>query len=394
MIPTAQRMEGLTAHIFASIESRIARMERSGVKIIRLDIGSPDLPPVTEIIEELKYSVEAPDRHGYQTHRGPDRLRAGWAEMYRRVHGVELDPQEEILPLIGSKEGIFHLPLAFVNPGDIVLIPDPGYITYTRGAILAGGIPYYLPLLPEHDYLPDLQAIPAEILDRAKLLWLNYPNNPTAGTAPLEFFERAVTFAREHNLLLCHDAAYSQVTYEGYKAPSLLQISGAKEVAVEFNTLSKSHNMAGWRVAAALGSAPVLKALYTLKTNLDSSHFLPIMDAAVQAMTGDQAWLAERNAVYQERRDIVIACLQALGLRARVPQASLYIWCPVPHAASSAEFSSFLLEQAQVSLTPGILFGPHGEGYVRIALTAPTTQVCEAMDRIKAVKSRYDWNGR
>ncbi len=392
MIPTAQRMQGLTEHIFASIESRIARLEQSGAQVIRLDIGSPDLPPAPEIIEALNRSAGAPDRHGYQTHRGPERLRSAWAHMYRRVHGVELDPENEILPLIGSKEGIFHLPMAFINPGDIVLIPDPGYITYTRGAILSGGIPYYLPLLPENDYLPDLEAIPADILGRAKLIWLNYPNNPTASTSPLEFFERAAAFAREHSLLLCHDAAYSQVTFDGYRAPSLLQVSGAKEVGVEFNTLSKSHNMAGWRVAAALGNAQVLRALYTLKTNLDSSYFLPVMDAAVQAMTGDQSWLAERNAVYQERRDLVVACMHSLGLPALIPQASLYVWCPVPKGTSSSEFASFLLEEAQVSVTPGSLFGPHGEGFLRIALTVATDQIYKAMDRIKAARNRYDWN--
>ncbi|MGE5224671.1 MAG: aminotransferase class I/II-fold pyridoxal phosphate-dependent enzyme [Omnitrophica WOR_2 bacterium] len=394
MIQTAQRMEGLSAHIFASIESQIVKMEQSGARVIRLDIGSPDLPPAPAIIDALQRSAEAPDRHGYQTHRGPERLRSAWAEMYQRVHGVELDPHSEVLPLIGSKEGIFHLPVAFINPGDIALIPDPGYITYTRGAILSGGIPYYLPLLEQNGYLPDLEAIPAAILKRAKLLWLNYPNNPTAGIAPLEFFERAVSFAREHHLLLCHDAAYSQVTFDGYRAPSLLQVSGAKEIAVEFNTLSKSHNMAGWRVAAALGNADALRALYTLKTNLDSSSFLPVMDAAVQAMTGDQAWTVERNAVYQERRDILIAGLQGLGLLARIPRASLYIWCPVPPGSSSVEFASFVLEQARVSLTPGVLFGPHGEGYVRIALTAPTAQVCEAVERVKAVLSNYHWGER
>jgi len=303
------------------------------------------------------------------------------------VHGVVVDPDHEVLPLLGSKDGIFHLPLPFVEPGSVVLVPDPGYITYTRGASLAGGEPYALPLRPERGYLPDLNAVPAEILHRARLLWLNYPNNPTSATATLDFFSESVSFARQHNLLLCHDAAYSQVNFDGFRSPSLLEVPGAKDVSVEFNTLSKSHNMAGWRVAAIIGKAEVIKALYTLMTNVESGYFRPVMDAAVAAMTGDQAWLQARNETYRQRRDIVMRTLQRLGLRADTPRASLYVWFAIPPGYTSAGFSAKALEKAQVSFTPGSVFGPGGEGYIRLSVTSPTERVEEAMQRLEKMFS-------
>jgi LL-diaminopimelate aminotransferase len=290
-----------------------------------------------------------------------------------------------VLPLLGSKEGIFHLPLAVIDPGDVVLVPNPGYGTYTQGARFAGGEPYDLPLLPERDFLPDLDSIPENILKRARLLWLNYPGNPTAATAPLEFFAEVVAFARQHDLLVCHDAAYSQVSFDGFHPPSLLQAPGAKEVAVEFNTLSKSHNMAGWRVGAAVGQPEVLRSLYNLKTNADSGHFLPVLAAATAAMTGDQTWLQERNLVYQERRDRVMQALRELGWQAATPRASLYVWFHVPQGWDSAGFATAALERSHISLTPGTVFGKHGEGYIRLSLTASTERVSEAMDRLVKV---------
>ena len=275
--------------------------------------------------------------------------------------------------------------MLFRSPGDLVLIPDPGYITYTSGTLLAGGTSYSLPILRERGYLPDLAAIPPKVLSQARLLWLNYPNNPTAATAPLEFFAAAVEFARQHGLLVCHDAAYSQVTFEGYRAPSILEVPGAKQVAVEFNSLSKSHNMAGWRVGAAVGNVQALKALYAYKTNADSGHFLPIQQAAIAAMTGDQGWLAVRNEVYRQRRDCVLSTLRAMGLDATIPKASLYVWSPVPVGFTSAQFVSHLLETTGISLTPGTVFGQGGEGFVRIALSSPTEQINAAMQRIRAI---------
>jgi LL-diaminopimelate aminotransferase len=378
----AQRIERLPVNFFTSLGAKITGIQAAGGDVIRLDVGSPDLPPAPQIIEALAKSASAPDRHGYQPHKGSLALRTAWAEMYRRVYAVELDPETEIVPLLGSKEGVFHMMLAWVNPGDIVLIPDPGYITYTSGTTFAGGEPYYLPLRPERDFLPDLKSIPEDIASRAKVLWLNYPNNPTAAVALSGFFEEVTAFAHEYQLLVCHDAAYTQVTFDGYRAPSILSIRGAKEVAVEFNTLSKSHNMAGWRVGAAVGNSRALSALYSLKTNADSSHFLPILEAATLAMTGDQAWLIERNEAYRQRRDVALGALQEIGLHAAKPCASLYVWAPVPSGWSSLDFAAALLDEAHVSLTPGTVFGAGGEGYVRIALTAPTHRVAEAMDRI------------
>ena len=386
MISPSQRMAALSPHFFDALNGRIAALQASGADVIRLDVGSPDMPPAPFIVEALARSAAGPDNHGYQSHQGPPALRQAWAEMYRRVHGVALDPQRQIVPLLGSKEGIFHLMMATVNPGDIVLIPDPGYITYTQGTLFAGGQPYCLPLLAENGYLPDLESIPADVLARARVLWLNYPNNPTAAVAPLEFFAQAVDFAFRHNVLLCHDAAYTQISLEGDPLPSLLEVPGAGEVAVEVNTLSKSHNMAGWRVGAAVGSPAALEMLHKLKINVDSSHFLPILDAAVQAMTGDQSWLAMRNEIYSQRRDRVIAGLRAAGLEPEVPRASLYVWCPIPPGWTSAGFAKAMLEEAHVSLTPGTTFGAHGEGYVRISITTPDERIDEAMQRLSAVK--------
>jgi LL-diaminopimelate aminotransferase len=383
MKPLAQRMQRSSTQYFAQLGAKIARLQAEGKQIIRLDIGSPDLPPAPHIVAALAQGAAAPNRHGYQTHSGPAALRQAWADLYSRSHGVSLDPQSEIVPLLGSKEGIFHLSQAFLETGDVSLIPDPGYVTYAAGAVFAGAEPHFMPLRPQNGWLPDLEAIPADVLRRAKLLWLNYPNNPTAAIAPKEFLAQAVDFAHKHDLLLCHDAAYSQVGFEGYRPPSVIEIPGAKEVAIEFNSLSKSYNMAGWRVGAAVGNAAALKALYTLKTNLDSGHFLPIHEAAVAAMTGDQEWIWERNEIYRQRRDLIVESLRGAGLNPATPQASLYVWSPIPKGISSIEFTTRLLEESGVSLTPGSIFGANGEGYVRIAVSSPTEEIAEAMRRIQ-----------
>jgi LL-diaminopimelate aminotransferase len=392
MIP-AQRMQLLTTTFFAAVEPKIEALQAAGKDVIRLDEGSPDLPPAAPIIQALARSASAANSHSYQAHRGPEILRSAWAEMYRRVYGVSLDANNEIVPLLGSKEGIFHLSAALLNPGDVSLIPDPGYMTYTRGAFFSGAEPYFMPLLPENQYLPDLQAIPASVLRRAKLLWLNYPNNPTAAVAPREFFASAVAFARRHGLLLCHDAPYTQITFDNYHAASLLEIEGAKDVAVEFNSLSKSHNMAGWRVGALVGNPQTLKTFFRLKTNIDSSHFLPILAAAAEAMTGDQAWLVERNQIYRQRRDIVVEGVNAVGLPALRPQASIYVWCPVPPGRSCLDFVNLVLDKAAVSLTPGTIFGDNGEGYVRISLTDSTERLAEAMQRMAKLFPLHSWGG-
>ncbi len=373
---------------FAALSVKIARIQAEGKQVLRLDIGSPDMPPAPHILEAMNRAVLSPDVHGYGNHKGPAALRQAWAGMYSRVHGVELNPETEVMPLMGSKEGIFHLSQAFLDPGDVALIPDPGYVTYEAGANFAGAEVYLMPLHPERDFLPDFSAIPADVLRRAKLLWLNYPNNPTAAIAPKSFFVEAVAFARQHNLLLCHDAAYSQVGYEGYQPPSVLEISGAKEVAVEFNSLSKSHNMAGWRVGALAGNAEAVRALFTLKTNVDSGHFPAIHQAAIAAMTGDQEWLWERNEIYRQRRDILLDGLRQAGLNPATPQASLYVWCPVPAGKTSAAFTDELLKNAHVSFTPGSVFGQNGEGYMRIAVSSPTEEIEAAVQRMLSYMMR------
>ena len=357
-------------------------MRARGVDIINLDVGSPDLPPAAHILDALVETARQPGVHGYQSHRGIEELRRAWATYYKREHDVELDPERQLLPLVGSKEGIFHLSAALVDEGDVVLIPDPGYVTYTHGALFAGGTPAYLPLRPESGWLPDLDEIPEERLRRAKILWLNYPNNPTAATASMAFFGKAVSLARAHDFVVCHDAAYTRITYDNYRAPSILEVPGAAEVAVEFNTLSKTYNMAGWRVGVAAGNAEVLSTLYSLKTRLDSGHFLPVWQGAIAALTGDQAWVAQRNAVYQERRDLFLKGINRLGLQAQLPGASFYLWARIPPGFTSLQFASQLLDATGVSITPGTVFGECGEGYVRITLCTSRERIEQALGRM------------
>jgi LL-diaminopimelate aminotransferase len=382
MKSSAERMTHLGAHFFATREARLAELRAAGADVIHLDVGSPDLPPPQNVVEVLSRSAEKADHHGYQPYRGTVELRQAWADIYKRIWGVNIDPNHEIIPLLGSKEGIFHLNLAFIQQGDIALAPDPGYMTYRRGALFAGGEVYTLELDSSNHYLPDFESIPSEILMRAKLLWLNYPNNPTSAVASLNFFEQVVNFAHQHQLIICHDAAYSRVTYDGEPAPSILQVPGAMDVAVEFNTLSKSHNMAGWRSAALFGNRHVVGTLYQLKSNADSSHFLPIFDASVAALGTDQAWLDQRNSIYRERRDAMINGLKALEIIAAEPSAGLYIWVSTPNGWSSIDFSDQALENAHVSITPGEVFGPNGAGFLRFTLTASVERINEAMGRL------------
>ncbi|RME34769.1 MAG: aminotransferase class I/II-fold pyridoxal phosphate-dependent enzyme, partial [Deltaproteobacteria bacterium] len=370
-------------HFFALLEERLTDLRAAGADLIRLDVGSPDLPPPPHVIETLQRAAARPDAHGYQAHNATPALREAWAAHYQRHYGVHLNPQREILPLLGSKEGIFHLSLALLRPGDVVLAPDPGYVTYRRGAQRAGAQIHSLPLRPENGYLPDLEAIPAEILRRARLLWLNYPHNPTGATAQRAFFERVIAFARRHDLTVCHDAAYSLVTFDEYRAPSILEIPGALEIAVECNSLSKSHNMAGWRTGVLAGNAETVQALYRLKTQADSGHFLPILEAATAALehTPPQ-WIAQRNREYALRRDTALEGLAALGLHPASPKGGMYVWSPLPPGWQSAEaFATECLTRAHVSLTPGTVFGPRGEGYFRLALTVPAPRLREALER-------------
>lgn len=382
-MPVPERMQQIQAHFFASLSRRIAELKAEGRDVIRLDEGAPDLPPPAEVIEALSRAASRPDAHGYQPHLGPDGLRRAWADHYRKTYGADLDPGAEITPLLGSKEGIFHSGLAWVSPGEVVLTPDPGYISYTRSAQMAGAEIYHVRLRPEDGFLPDLASIPEQILARTRLLWLNYPNNPTSATADRQFFTQVVELAAQYNFLICHDAAYTQVAFDGERPPSILEVAGAKEVAVEFNTLSKSHNMAGWRSGVLVGNAEAVKLLYTLKTNADSGHFLPIWEASIAALQMAPGWIEARNAVYARRRDLVMDGLRRAGIRAQTPRASLYIWAEVPDGSSSVDFTSGLLEHRGVSFTPGTVFGPGGEGYIRISITAPEERIEQAMERLR-----------
>ena len=388
MIKPSYRISNLSGHFFSELNQKLAHLNAAGADVIRLDAGTPDLPPAPHILEALQRSASDPAAHGYQPNNGTSALRSAWSEAYQRSFQVALEAETEVLPLMGSKEGIVNLALAFVQPGDVVLVPDPGYMTYTRSTLLAGGEVFPMALLPERGYLPDFSAIPPDILQRAKLMWLNYPNNPTTATASLDFFAEVVELAGAHNILVCHDAAYAQITFDGYQAPSLLQVAGAVDTAVEFNTLSKWYNMAGWRVGAALGNRQALSALYQMKVNVDNGHFRPILDAAVAALTGGQEWLGERNQIYEQRRDLVIQGLQEAGLDPLVPKASLYVWFKMPSGWAAEDFTLAMLEEAHVSLVPGTIFGKNGQGYARLSFTQPEERLAEAMQRMKQTLGR------
>ena len=389
LAPSA-RIAQIPPYFYAHLTRRLAQLKAAGVDVIRMDAGSPDLPPAPFIVEALEQSARNPNHHGYMPYGGLPEYRAAWAEFYGRRFGVELDAQTEIVGLIGSKEGVFNLSLAYVDPGDVVLVPDPGYAPYTAGARFAGGEVVYMPLLAanRNRYLPDFRAIPDDVLRRTKIMWLNYPNNPTGAVAPIELFVEAAQLAREYGFIVAHDAPYTEITFDGYRAPSLLQAPGAKEVGIEFHSLSKTYNMGGWRVGVACGNAEVIQTLATLKSNIDSGVFRGIQDAAVAALTGDQAWITARNEHYRRRRDLVVAAVRAIGLEADVPAAALYVWARLPQGVDDADYASRLLEATGVSLTPGSVFGPSGRGYLRLSLCLPDARLNEAMERVKQFEFR------
>jgi len=382
-VKRANRLQNIPPYPFARWATNVEAARRQGMDVIQLGIGNPDMPPHDEVIETLCRSAHQPDHHGYSSYRGLPALREAIAGYYERRFGVPLDPDAEVVPLIGSKEGIGNMALACLDPGDLALVPDPGYAPYTRSVALAGADIYTFPLLAERGFLPDFDAIPSDVADRAVLMWLNYPNNPTGATADLEFLAQAVDFARQYSLLLCHDAPYCDVTYDGYAAPSLLQVPGASEVAVEFNSLSKTFNMAGWRVGMAVGNTDALASLAQVKSNVDSGLFRPLQEAAIRALSTGPAWLSARNEVYRERLEIILGGLKAAGMEASRPRATLYVWTRVPSGWTSEKFALALLERTGVVVAPGSFFGPAGEGHVRISATAPTERIREAMERFR-----------
>jgi LL-diaminopimelate aminotransferase len=382
-IRPAERIASFKPYFFASLSQKLAALKAQGMDIIRLDMGSPDLPPADFIVDVLQKEARRPDTHGYTTMGGTPEYKKACAEYYRRRFNVDLDPQNELLGLLGSKEGLFNLSQVLLNPGDVSLVPDPGYPVYTSGSIIAGAEVYYLPLLESSGFLPDLNAIPTDIARRAKVLWLNYPNNPTGAVAPFAFFEEAVAFAHKHEIFIAHDAPYVDVCFDGYIAPSILQVPGAKEVAVEFNSLSKTYNMAGWRLGMAAGNVQVIGYLNTYKSQVDSAHFEPILKAGEAALTGDQSWTDERNLVYKARRDIIVSALRQAGFTVNPPPAAIYVWGRLPAGyTDSTDFCARLLEETGVSTTPGVVYGKSGEGYLRISLGTPTNRIEEAMRRM------------
>jgi LL-diaminopimelate aminotransferase len=386
-VKIADRVKTLPPYVFATVEKRIAEQQAKGVDVISLGIGSPDLAPPPFIVDELYRSAQRADTHGYAGYYGTPALRKAIAGYYQRRFGVALDAGSEILPLIGSKEGLANMAFAFIDAGDLALVPDPGYPTYTMGAIMAGGGAYAMPLHEEKGWLPDFEEIPADVAAKSTIMWLDYPNNPTGAVAPLAFFEQAVAFARQHDILICYDNPYCDLTFDGYVAPSILEVPGAKEVAVEFNSLSKTYNMAGWRVGMAVGNAQAVRALTTLKTNIDSGIFRPIQDAATVALNGDQGWLAERNLIYQRRRDIILEWLPKIGMSALPPKGALYVWAKVPAGRNCEQFAGEMLEKAGVWMTPGTAFGTHGEGYLRLSICLPEARIREAGERLLKVCS-------
>lgn len=384
-IQPAQRIAGFKPYFFASLNQKINELKKKGVSIIRLDMGSPDLPPTDEIIDAMVKNARDPHQHGYSAIGGTPQFRQACADYYLKRFGVKLDPVREVLALVGSKEGVFNLSQVILNPGDISLVPDPGYPAYREGGRIAGAELYDMPLLPENGFLPDLHAIPDKILEKAKILWLNYPNNPTGAVAPLSFFEKVVKFAHQHHILVAHDAPYTDICFGGYVAPSILQVDGSREVAVEFNSLSKTYNMAGWRVGMVVGNADVVGYLNTYKSQMDSSQFNPILAAGIHALSADQEWIQDRNDIYLERRNIVVKGLQACGFKVDPPNAAIYVWAHLPEGITdSSTFCSRLLEETGVSLTPGVVYGQHGEGFIRISLGTATPDVKSALDRIQA----------
>lgn len=384
-VQLADRVRSLPPYLFASIDRMKQEALAKGVDVIDLSIGDPDIPTLPHIVEAMKKAVEKPQHHRYPSYEGMLSYREAVAEWYRRRFGVTLDARTEVLSLIGSKEGIGHIPLAFINPGDVVLVPSPGYPVYPVGTLFAGGESHLMPLTEERGFLPDFSALPEGVLKRAKLMFLNYPNNPTAASASAAFFKEAVGLAARYNIIICHDAAYSEVFYDGKRPMSFLEVPGAKEVGIEFHSLSKTYNMTGWRVGFAVGNKEVIAGLGKIKTNLDSGIFQAVQEAGIAALGTEERLLDDNRAIYQKRRDALHAGLRTLGLDAPKPEATFYLWTKVPSGFDSASFVAHLLDKAGVLGTPGVGFGAPGEGYIRFALTQPVERIQEAVARIKKV---------
>jgi LL-diaminopimelate aminotransferase len=382
---SSKRLEHIPPYLFAELERKISAKRAAGIDVISLGIGDPDMPTFEPIVAAAQRAVADPSTHGYPTNRGRDEFREAVAGFYRRRFGVPLDADAEVMPAIGAKECIFNLNLAFLDPGDVALASDPGYPVYTSGPLIAGAEPVVMPLKPELGFAPDLDAIGGETLERARIMYLNYPNNPTGATLPDGLFERAVELAREHDILVVHDNAYSETTYDGYVAPSFLETPGAKEVGVEVFSLSKGYNMTGWRCAAIVGNAEAISHYWRLKSNVDSGLFEAVQLAGAAALGPElDVHVKGMNDVYRRRRDLVCDALAQAGVEVRRPKGTIYVWAPVPDGfESSAAYCEHVLEQAAVVISPGEAYGPSGAGFFRISLTTPDERLAEAVERIR-----------
>jgi LL-diaminopimelate aminotransferase len=382
VVKFASRLDLVPPYLFAELERKIEERRAAGIDVISLGIGDPDLPTPAAVVEEMQRRVARPETHQYPSNRGLAAFREAVARFYEERFGVEIDPEREVIPVLGGKEGVAHIAFACLEPGDVCLSPEPGYPPYTSGPLFAGADVHYLPLIAENDFVPDFGGIEAGTWDRANLLFLNYPNNPTGAVATKSFFPRVVELARRHDVIVVHDSSYSEVAYDGYRPPSFLGTAGAKDVGVEIFSLSKGWNMTGWRLGWIAGNAEVVERYRQLKTNLDSGMFDALQHAGIAALTASRDFPAEMSEIYQRRRDLMIDALAAIGLPASPTKATPYIWTPVPAGHSSATFTELVLEEAGVVVSPGPSFGPSGEGFVRISLTVPDNRLEEAARRI------------
>ncbi len=379
----SRRLDQLKPYVFVEISRIIAKKRAEGVEVVTFGIGDPDIPTPAPIVDRLVQASRTPANHRYPETDGLPEVRRAIAAWYKDRFGVShLNPDTEVLPLIGAKEGIGHVAFCFLDPGDIALVPDPAYPVYSVGTMFAGAESYTMPLVEKNGWLPDLDAIPHEVARDAKVMWLNYPNNPTGAVADGDYYRKAIAFAREYDIALLHDAAYSEVVYDGYKALSFMEMEGAKEVGIEFHSLSKCFNMTGWRFGSAVGNADMIQALFKIKSNLDSGIPQAIQEMAIEALTGPQKYIDENNAIYQVRRDKVIDALTRLGLRVAPPKASLYLWARVPEGYTSASFAAQLLDDTAIVVTPGSSYGDHGEGYIRLSLTTPDEMIDKGVERL------------
>jgi LL-diaminopimelate aminotransferase len=379
----SQRLEAIPPYMFAELERKVADKKAAGIDVISLGIGDPDTPTYPHIVDAMQMAVADPGTHQYPSNRGRADFREALSRFYSRRFGVEIDPETEVIPAIGAKECIYNLCFAFLDPGDVALASDPGYPVYTGGPVLAGAEAVVLPLDPELGFVPDLDGIDPMALSKARLMFLNYPNNPTGAVAPEGFFERVVELAQKHEFLVVHDNAYSETTYDGYVAPSFLATAGAKEVGVEVFSLSKGFNMTGWRCAAILGNADAIQTYWRLKTNVDSGLFEAVQLAGAAALDAPADSIEEMNAVYARRRDLVVSALRDIGVNVASPKGTIYVWAPVPEGHTSTSFAELALEEAAVVISPGSMYGPSGEGFFRISLTTPDERIAEAVERMR-----------